>query len=70
MNILENCDAAARPFRSKRRLNKLSVPCWIARGAVAVWNENTRVAGIFTERDVLRRLSLSGREPAKHRSAK
>jgi len=33
-------------------------------GAVAVLDENTRVAGIFTERDVLRRLSVSGREPA------
>jgi CBS domain-containing protein len=32
-------------------------------GAVAVVDENKRVAGIFTERDVLRRLSLSGREP-------
>jgi CBS domain-containing protein len=33
-------------------------------GAVAVLDANTRVAGIFTERDVLRRLSLSGHEPA------
>jgi CBS domain-containing protein len=33
-------------------------------GAVAVLDESTRVAGIFTERDVLRRVALSGREPA------
>jgi len=32
-------------------------------GAVAVLDENTRIAGIFTERDVLRRVALSGREP-------
>jgi CBS domain-containing protein len=32
-------------------------------GAVAVVDENSRVAGIFSERDVLRRVSLSGREP-------
>jgi len=33
-------------------------------GAVAVVDENKRVAGIFTERDVLRRLSLSGQNPS------
>ncbi|HWZ82078.1 MAG TPA: CBS domain-containing protein [Terriglobales bacterium] len=32
-------------------------------GAVAVVDENSRVAGIFSERDVLRRVALSGREP-------
>src|SRR5262249_12618626 len=32
-------------------------------GAVALLDENARVAGIFTERDVLRRVSLSGRAP-------
>jgi len=34
-------------------------------GAVAVVDENQRVAGVFTERDVLRRLALSGREPGR-----
>jgi CBS domain-containing protein len=33
-------------------------------GAVAVVDAERRVAGIFTERDVLRKLSLSGRDPA------
>ena len=33
-------------------------------GAVAVVDENQRVAGIFTERDVLRRVALSDRNPA------
>jgi CBS domain-containing protein len=32
-------------------------------GAVAVVDENRVVAGIFTERDVLRKLALSGRDP-------
>jgi CBS domain-containing protein len=34
-------------------------------GAVAVVDENHRVAGIFTERDVLRRLSLGEQDPRK-----
>jgi len=34
-------------------------------GAVAVIDENLRVAGIFTERDVLRRLSLGEHDPRK-----
>ena len=33
-------------------------------GAVAVVDSDYRVAGIFTERDVLRKFSLSGRDPA------
>jgi|SRR5581483_2169110 len=33
-------------------------------GAVAVVDDERRVAGIFTERDVLRKLSLSGQNPA------
>jgi CBS domain-containing protein len=32
-------------------------------GAVAVLDAERRVAGIFTERDVLRKLALSGRNP-------
>ncbi|HXW93237.1 MAG TPA: CBS domain-containing protein [Terriglobales bacterium] len=32
-------------------------------GAVAVIDDEQRVAGIFTERDVLRKLALSGRDP-------
>ena len=33
-------------------------------GAVAIVDRERRVAGIFTERDVLRKFSLSGRDPA------
>lgn len=32
-------------------------------GAVAVVDSERRVAGVFTERDVLRKLALSGRDP-------
>lgn len=34
-------------------------------GAVGVIDSEKRVAGIFTERDVLQKLALSGRDPAK-----
>jgi|SRR5215467_5308201 len=33
-------------------------------GAVAIVDAERRVAGIFTERDVLRKFALSGRDPA------
>jgi CBS domain-containing protein len=33
-------------------------------GAVGVVDREGRIAGIFTERDVLRKLALSGRDPA------
>jgi CBS domain-containing protein len=33
-------------------------------GAVAIVDAEQRVAGIFTERDVLRKFALSGRDPA------
>ena len=36
-------------------------------GAVAVLDAEQRVAGIFTERDVLRRFALSGHDPEKTR---
>ena len=65
MNILEMCDAdgASVPIEATA---EQAIRTMLDRhvGAVAVLDENTRVAGIFTERDVLRRLSLSGREPA------
>ena len=65
MNILEMCNAEevasvgldATAEKAIRRMLEVRV------GAVAVVDENRRVAGIFTERDVLRRLALSGRAP-------
>jgi CBS domain-containing protein len=66
MTILEMCDANAATV-SVEATAEQAIQTMLDRrvGAVAVVDENQRVAGIFTERDVLRRLSLSGREPAK-----
>jgi len=66
MNILKFCDqtpakvplnvtaAAAIKLMIERRV-----------GAVAVVDDADTVAGIFTERDVLKKLVLSGKDPAK-----
>lgn len=64
MNILEMCDAGGASVSIDATAED-AIRAMLDRhvGAVAVVDENTRVAGIFTERDVLRRLSLSGREP-------
>jgi CBS domain-containing protein len=64
MNILEMCDAdgASVPVEATAEQGIRTMLDHHV-GAVAVVDENKRVAGIFTERDVLRRLSLSGREP-------
>jgi len=65
MNILDMCDAqgASVPVESSA---EQAIRTMLDRhvGAVAVLDENNGVAGIFTERDVLRRIALSGREPA------
>ena len=64
MKILEMCDseAASVPIdATAERAIQMMLDRHV--GAVAVVDENQRVAGIFTERDVLRRLSLSERDP-------
>ncbi len=61
MNILEMCDsevAFVSPDSSIEKAIRTMLECRV--GAVAVVDENRRVAGIFTERDVLRRIALSG----------
>ena len=65
MNVLNLCDpeAAAVPVEATvadaiRKMLDFHV------GAVAIIDSERRVAGIFTERDVLRKFSLSGRDPA------
>jgi CBS domain-containing protein len=65
MNILEMCDPDAASVGVETTAEQ-AIRTMLDRrvGAVAVIDENQRVAGIFTERDVLRRLSLSGRGPA------
>jgi len=64
MNLLEMCDADAAFVRVETTVEE-AIRTMLDRhvGAVAVIDEEQRVAGIFTERDVLRRLSLSRRDP-------
>lgn len=64
MTILEMCDSDAASV-SVDATTEQAIKTMLDRrvGAVAVVDENQRVAGIFTERDVLRRLSLSERKP-------
>jgi CBS domain-containing protein len=66
MSLLELCDpeAAAVPVEASAAE---AIRVMLARrvGAVGVVDSNHRIAGIFTERDVLRKLALSGRDPEK-----
>jgi CBS domain-containing protein len=65
MGILELCDsdvAAVGVEASAADAIRLMLDRHV--GAVGVVDSEGRVAGIFTERDVLRKLSLTGRDPA------
>ncbi len=65
MNILELCDevpAAVSLNTSVRDAIQTMLDHRV--GAVAVVDENHCVAGIFTERDVLQKLAISGKDPA------
>jgi CBS domain-containing protein len=64
MNILEMCDAEAASVPVEATAEK-AIRTMLDRhvGAVTVIDENHRVAGIFTERDVLRQFSLGERDP-------
>jgi CBS domain-containing protein len=66
MSILEMCDSKAASVPVEASAEQ-AIRTMLDRhvGAVAVVDENQRVAGVFTERDVLRRLALSGRDPGK-----
>jgi CBS domain-containing protein len=66
MNILEMCDSEAASVPVEATAEQ-AIRTMLDRhvGAVAVVDESHRVAGIFTERDVLRRLSLGERDPRK-----
>lgn len=59
MNILEMCDSEAASIPVDATAER-AIRTMLDRhvGAVAVVDEDRRVAGIFTERDVLRRLAL------------
>ena len=64
MTLLELCDPepATVPLQSTAA-EAIRVMLDRHVGAVAIIDEDSRVAGIFTERDVLSKLSLSGRDP-------
>jgi CBS domain-containing protein len=66
MNILGMCDSEAASVPVEATAER-AIRTMLDRnvGAVAVIDENHRVAGIFTERDVLRRLSLGEHDPRK-----
>jgi len=66
MKILEMCDSEAATVPVEASAER-AIQTMLDRhvGAVAVIDEKQRVAGIFTERDVLRRLSLSHHDPRK-----
>ena len=63
MNVLELCDPEAAAVSLEASAAD-AVRMMLERhvGAVAVIDQLGRVAGIFSERDVLRRLALSGRD--------
>jgi CBS domain-containing protein len=66
MTVLELCDSEAAAV-SMAASTAEAIRSMLSHrvGAVAVVDEDRRVAGIFTERDVLRKLALSGQDPEK-----
>jgi len=64
MSILELCDPQAAAVSLQATVAE-AIRTMLDRhvGAVAIVDSEHRVAGIFTERDVLRKFSLSGRNP-------
>ena len=64
MNVLKYCvaDPASVPLTASAAD---AIEAMISRGmgAAAIVDENQIVAGIFTERDVLKKIALSGRDP-------
>jgi CBS domain-containing protein len=63
MNILEMCESPAASV-SVEATAEQAIRLMLDRhvGGIAVVDHDQRVAGVFTERDVLRRLALSGRD--------
>jgi CBS domain-containing protein len=66
MTVLELCDSEAAAV-SMAASTAEAIRSMLSHrvGAVAVVDEDRRVAGIFTERDVLSKLALSGQDPEK-----
>jgi CBS domain-containing protein len=65
MNILQMCDNEAPATVTPETSVADAITLMLDRrvGAVAVLDSEHRIAGIFTERDVLRKVALSGRDP-------
>ncbi len=64
MSILHLCDDKPATVGPEDTVaHAISVMLDMRVGAVAVIDGEHRVAGIFTERDVLKKLSLSGKDP-------
>ena len=65
MSVLEMCDPEAAAVSVEASVAD-AVRLMLDRhvGAVAIIDSQSRVAGIFTERDVLRKMALSGADPA------
>lgn len=64
MSVLELCDLqAAAVSLEASAADAIHIMLDRRVGAVAVLDQERRVAGIFTERDVLRKLALSNRDP-------
>ena len=70
MSVLELCDADVASVRVEVNAAD-AIRLMLDRhvGAVGVVDNEGRVAGIFTERDVLLKLSLTGRNPEAHAGA-
>jgi CBS domain-containing protein len=65
LSILSFCDPKTSIVTNKATVAEaihVMLACQV--GAVAVVDESNRVTGIFTERDVLTKFALSGRDPA------
>ncbi len=65
MNVLELCDREIAAVSLEATVaDAIRMMLDLHVGAVSVVDGERRVAGIFTERDVLQKVSLSGRNPA------
>ena len=65
MSVLELCDREIAAVSLEASVaDAIHVMLDLHVGAVSVVDGERRVAGIFTERDVLQKISLSGRAPA------
>jgi CBS domain-containing protein len=66
VSILHLCDEKPAVVQSEATVaDAINVMLQRRVGAVAVVDSENRVAGIFTERDVLKKFALSGKDPAK-----